>query len=193
MSLLSHLHQRGAADSVMTITVAGPLPPRSPAPATTVGTIEVPSVRRCIDDARFVTCVLLADDNDESALAELEAAVAEQVDVWTPSGHLSSRLQLMSMLADVDDAIGEVVVTFTESAGSPRSAFVAWSASGTFIRPASLDDDQILEPDGSVIRVAGVTSVSFDASHRADRIRCYFDRLSLIEQLVRTPPVHGAA
>jgi hypothetical protein len=193
MSLLSQLHHRGSAESVMTITVATPFPNRPPTPVTTIRSGELPTERRCIDDAQLLTSILLADADDEGSMAALEAAVDELVDVWTPAAHMTSRLELMSALADVDDAIGDVVVTFGDGAGSPRSAFVAWSATGRFVRPASLDDDRILEPDGSVIRLAGVTSVAFGAGHRAERIRCYYDRLALIEQLLRGSSISGAA
>jgi len=158
-----------------------------PSPTPTNGLLPSESDRgdRTVGDAQTLARVLLcghrADSND---LAHLEAGVDEYVDVWTPALHTRSRFELVTALADADDAICDVSVRFTDAASAPRSALLAWLATGRFARPVILDDDHLIEPTGGVIRLAGVTTVSFTASRRADRIRCYYDRVSLIEQML---------
>lgn len=133
--------------------------------------------------------ILLCDEaGDDVAIARLEAALDEYVDVWTPALHTSSRFELTSVMVDLDDAIGNVSIAITESASNRSSALLAWQATGRFERPAFLDDDHLLEPNGAVIRLAGATSVSFGPEGRAVRIRCYYDRLSLVEQMMSSIP-----
>ena len=74
-------------------------------------------------------------------------------------------------------------MNFTDVLQRGRTALLLWLATGRFSRPAFFDDEHLIEPTGAVIRVAGATSVSFNAGRRADRIRCYYDRLSVIEQM----------
>ncbi len=125
-------------------------------------------------------------DSDE--LAILEAGVDEHVDVWTPALHTTSRFELTSAISNADDAVSDVAVWFTDSVATPSCAFLSWLATGRFAQPAILDDDHLLEPTGAVLRLAGAITLSFATSGRAERIRCYYDRIGLLEQmLVRSP------
>lgn len=137
-----------------------------------------------IGRAKLLTHLLLADGHDVDALATLEAGIDEHVDVWTPAVHVRSRFDLMRLLTDLDDSIGGVDVRFTVAEGSSSTVFLGWLATGRFVRPVFLDDDHMLEPNGAVLRLAGSTSLSFTPTGRADQIRCYYDRLSLVEQLL---------
>ena len=132
----------------------------------------------------MLTLALLADRCDGSALARLEAGVDEFVDLWTPALHTTSRCELVSALTTIDDSVTDVAVTFTNALQDGSTALLVWLATGRFSRPAFFDDEHLVEPSGAVIRVAGATSMSFTAGRRADRIRCYYDRLSVIEQMV---------
>lgn len=187
MSLLSQLAPRHG-DSVRTIRIAGSNTPKTP----TVAQPDAPpggrEAGRCVDDATTLTLSLLADGRDDPALARLAASVDEDVDVWTPALHTTSRFELVSALTGIDDAITDVTVTFTDAIQSGSTALLAWLATGRFSHPAFLDDDHLIEPSGAVIRVAGATSVSFTADHRADRIRCYYDRLGMVEQMMAPHP-----
>ena len=136
-----------------------------------------------VEPAKMLTLCLLADRCDGSALAQLEAGVDEHVDLWTPALHTTSRFALVSALTGIDDSLTDVKVTFTGALQQGWTTMLVWLATGRFSRPAFFDDDHLIEPTGAVIRVAGVTSVSFSAGRRADRIRCYYDRLSVIEQM----------
>jgi len=133
---------------------------------------------------RFLALALLADAGDGGVdLARLEAAVDELVDVWTPALHTRSRHELLRALTDADDAIVDVVVRVTDAVTVDETAMVEWVASGRFVGPALLDDDVLVEPTGAVVRVAGVLTASFRGP-RATRIRCYYDRLVLLEQML---------
>jgi hypothetical protein len=180
VSLLSQLVPQHPV-SVLTVGIAAAASPTIPTVAPPDVNPRVPG--RGVVDATALMHTLLADGPDTLALARLEAAVDEHVDVWTPALHTTSRFQLMSSLTRIDDAITDVSVTVTESFGSDSTAALVWLASGRFSRPALLDDDHLLEPSGVVIRAAGTLTVSFTANRRADRIRCFYDRLGIVEQL----------
>lgn len=131
--------------------------------------------------ARTLLATVGVDDDD---LAMLEAEVDERVDVWTPSIRLRSRYELMSALVNADDTIGEISVAFSEAAATSSTVLLEWSAIGRFTGPALLNDDELVEPTGAAIRVDGTLGLSFSGGHRATQIRCYYDRLAVIEQLV---------
>ncbi len=184
MSLLSQLAPR-RADTLTTIDIAGST--AADLPDSTLPHSEgTPATRKSEDLLRILLCDG-ADDAD--AIATLEAGVDEQVDVWTPALHTTSRFELVSALVGHDDAIGDIAVTFTESAQAGSMTFLEWQATGRFVRPAFLDDDHLLEPSGAVIRLAGAASLSFLSGGRADRVRCYYDRLALVEQLLAARPI----
>lgn len=140
-----------------------------------------------VEPAKMLTLGLLADRFDASVLARLEAAVDEFVDLWTPALHTTSRHELVSALTTIDDAVTEVALIFTGALQGGSTTLLVWSATGRFSRPAFFDDEHLVEPTGAVIRVVGATSVSFTTGRRADRIRCYYDRLSVIEQMLTLP------
>lgn len=187
MSLLSQLIPRHG-ETVLTVRFAGSATPILPAVAPPDVQPGVWEPGRCVDDATTLTRSLLADRHEDSTLAWLEAAVDEYVDLWTPALHTTSRFELVSSLTRIDDAITDVTVTFTEAIHSGSRAVLLWLASGRFSHPAFFDDDHLVEPNGAVIRVAGTTSVSFGSDHRADRIRCYYDRLGIVEQMLAAQP-----
>lgn len=142
----------------------------------------------CQEAAMALARALLADAPDDLSLARVEAGVDEHVDLWTPAVHLTSRFDLISALACIDDVITDVAVTFVDAAQSGSAVLLDWLATGRFSRPAFLDDDQLVEPNGAVVRVGGATLVSFTPGERANRIRCYYDRLSIIEQMLALGP-----
>ena len=185
MSLLSQLVPQQSGN-VLSVRIAGSAMPVMPTAGPPDVHQGVGAPGRCAADAMTLTRALLADDHDDSTLARLEAAVDEHVDLWTPALHTTSRFELVSSLMRIDDAITDVAVAFTERIDAESSAVVSWLASGRFSRPAFFDDDRLVEPSGAVIRVAGTTSVSFTPDHRADRIRCYYDRLVIVEQMLST-------
>lgn len=143
---------------------------------------------RTVRAESLVRALLCGIGADKVTAAELEAAVDEDVDVWTPALRTVSRFELISVMLDLDDAIGQVAVIFTESAATQSIVMVSWQVTARFVRPMFLDDDHLLEPTGAAIRVAGATSVAFTTSGCAGRIRCYYDRLALVEQFVSSRP-----
>lgn len=188
MSILSQIAPRDA-DGVMSIDI--PTATTMASPPRSIDAVIGESVERGLhiaDAERLIRTLLCGIGADETAGAALEAAVDEYVDVWTPALHTVTRFELISVMVDLDDAIGQVAVAFTESAATRSVAMLGWQATARFVRPTFLDDDHLLEPTGAVIRVTGATSVSFTAAGRAERIRCYYDRLALVEQLVSPRP-----
>jgi hypothetical protein len=143
---------------------------------------------RTVEVAEGVTRILLGvTPADEETLGRLEAWVEEHVDVWSPVMHTRSRSELVEVLASLDDAVGDVAVTFTDRLEERSRVLLTWMASGRFIRPAVVDDDRLLEPTGAVLRAVGATSVHVSGGGRVDRVRCYFDRLSVLEQVAAVP------
>lgn len=183
MSLLSQIVPRHAGP-VLTIHIAGRGERATPAVAVPDTARPARDPGRPLDDATMLARVLLTDGHDDSSLAQLEAAVDENVDLWTPALHTTSRFELVSALGSIDDAITDVTVAVADAAQSGSSVHLAWLASGRFSRPAFLDDDHLIEPTGAVVKVAGATRMSFTVGLRAERISCYYDRLSLVEQML---------
>ena len=59
------------------------------------------------------------------------------------------------------------------------------SANPLFSPPSPVDAQvAVVEPTGAAVRVDGTLGLSFSGGHRATQIRCYYDRLAVIEQLV---------
>lgn len=186
MSLLSQLARDGPRSEGRSIAVGRTADGAPSPPLVLRSTPSRPANSRWLTDAacRIGTALLGRRDVTERELAQLEADVDEQVEVWTPSMNLHSRFDLVATLTSVDDAIDDFEVAFTESVASPPIVLLEWMATGRFTRPAFLDDDELIEPTGTVIRVGGALSLSFDRGQRATRICCYYDRLALIEQML---------
>lgn len=186
MSLLSQLAplHPGPVLTVQIAGIAGMGGLDTPAVAVPDGARSFEDRGRFLDDATMLTRVLLTDGRDDSALARLEAGVDETMDLWTPALHTTSRFELVSALGNIDDVITDVLVTFVDGAHSGSRVLLAWVATGRFTRPAFLDDDHLIEPNGVVVRVPGTTRVSFTAGLRAERISCYYDRPSVLEQML---------
>jgi hypothetical protein len=183
MSLLSQLVPR-YGETTLTVRLAGCGAPETPTAGLPDLSHTVRPSGRCSNDALALTDALIAGGRDDATLARLAAAVDEHVDLWTPALHTTSRFELVSTLADIDDAVTDVTLNVTEAVDSGSSALLVWLATGRFSKPAFFDDDHLIEPSGAVIRVAGTTSVSFTSDHRAERIRLYYDRLSIMAQML---------
>lgn len=187
MSILSQIAPRDA-DGLMSIDIATATAMASPPRSIDAIGGSVERGLHIADAERLIRTLLCGIGADEMAAAALEAAVDEYVDVWTPALHTMTRFELISVMVDLDDAIGQVAVAFTESAATRSVAMLGWQATARFVRPTFLDDDHLLEPTGAVIRLTGATSVSFTSAGRAERIRCYYDRLALVEQMLGPRP-----
>lgn len=146
------------------------------------------SVERQRSVLEFIVPTLLAEVRPEAAvIARLEACVDEQVVVWSPSLYAASRMELVSALVDGDDALSDVSV----STGSPlfagHSVVVEWALVGRFDRAAFLNDDVLIDASGSRVETSGVMILSFFGS-RVGGVRCYYDGLALLEQLLCVRP-----
>jgi hypothetical protein len=186
MSLLSQLALRHAG-SLLTARPTAPMPDFPTSPLERATGDPAGDGSSLVDHARMLTAGLLADRGDDSALARLAAGVDEFVDVWTPALHTTSRFELVAALTSIDDSVTDVTVTFTDALQGGSVTLLAWLATGRFSHPAFFDDEHLVEPTGAVIRVPGATSVSFTPGRRAERIRCYYDRLSVLEQMLTLP------
>ena len=134
--------------------------------------------------AEFLAYVLLTDTASVRAVvAELEASVDENVTVWSPCVSTRTRTELVTTLLDGDDAITHVAVSILDSSTSGSTVYVEWRLEGRFDNAGFLNDDVLVEPSGAVVEATGVLVIVF-RNNRASHIRCYYDGLSLLEQVV---------
>jgi hypothetical protein len=141
-----------------------------------------PSVARQRAVAEFLVPTLLADTTTvRSALGNLEACLDEQVVTWSPSMCTTTRTELVSALANGDDAMSDVSVTVVDLVVSGRDVHAEWVMAARFTRAAFLDDDILVEASGRTLQSAGMTVLGF-VGPRVGSIRCYYDGLALLEQ-----------
>jgi hypothetical protein len=134
--------------------------------------------------AHFLTYALLADVRGVSDLVpELEASVEESVQVWSPSLCTHSRTELVAALLEGDDAITDATVSVVGDAAIGAHVLVEWHLQGTFDNVGILNDDLLIEPSGGLVESTGVLVMMFHGG-RAAHIRCYYDGLGLLEQVV---------
>lgn len=133
--------------------------------------------------ARFLVHALLVDARAARALVgTVEANVDEQVVVWGPADHTTSRTELIAALLESDDAIADIEVSIVGESTIDSTSCIEWRATGRFDNAAFVGDDVLVEPSGRAIEAAGVMICRFVGS-RASHISCYYDRLALVEQL----------
>jgi hypothetical protein len=156
-------------------------PPTAPAPPLE----ERPTARRTRTEvAQFLAYVLLSDTTRmRSLVPELEASVDENVTVWSPCVCTTSRTELVAALLDSDDAITDVEISIIGTSTIDSTVYVEWHLEGRFNNPGFLNDDVLVEPSGAVVEESGVLVVVFH-HNRATHIRCYYDGLGLLEQVV---------
>jgi hypothetical protein len=140
-----------------------------------------------IEVARFLAHVLLTDvGNMRDVVPELEASVDENVTVWSPCVTTASRTELVAALLESDDAITDVRVSILGTSSVDSTVYVEWHLEGRFNNPGFLNDDVLIEPSGGLVAASGVLVVVF-WHDRATHIRCYYDGLDLLEQVVHPP------
>lgn len=138
------------------------------------------------DRAQFLTRVLLGPTASVfAAVPEIESAVDERVVAWSPSMYTTSRTELVHALLDGDDSVDCLDVSILSICAAGRNVYVQWRVRGRFDNAAFLDDDFLIEPSHGIIQSAGVVIYSF-AGTVVDRIECYYDALTLLEQIL--PP-----
>jgi hypothetical protein len=129
--------------------------------------------------------VLLTDTaRMQPVLQELEASVHDDVVVWSPCVSTRSREELVAALLEGDDAITQVAVNILGVSTSDSTVLVEWRLEGRFNNAGFLNDDLLVEPSGGTVEATGVLVVVFEGD-RATRIRCYYDSLGLLEQVIR--------
>ena len=138
--------------------------------------------------AQFLAYVLLTDTASVRAVvAELEASVEENVTVWSPCVSTRTRTELVTTLLEGDDAITHVAVSILDTSTSGSTVYVEWRLEGRFDNAGFLNDDVLVEPSGATVEATGVLVIVF-RNNRASHIRCYYDGLSLLEQVVPYNP-----
>jgi hypothetical protein len=149
---------------------------------------ELPMARGTrLEIARFLAYALLTDVGSvRGVLPELEASVDEGVVVWSPCVSTRSRTELVAALLDGDDAITEVAVSILGASINDTTVYVEWHLQGQFNNAGFLNDDVLVEASGGLVQASGVIVVVF-RNNRATHIRCYYDGLGLLEQVVRPP------
>jgi hypothetical protein len=161
-------------------------PPVAPLATATERTSGCPTARgNRVEVAHFLAHVLLTDVSSmRGVVPELEASVDESVTVWSPCVSTRSRTELVAALLESDDAITEVLVSILGTSSVDSTVYVEWHLEGRFDNPGFLNDDVLIEPSGAVVEASGVLVVEF-RYNRATDIRCYYDGLGLLEQVVR--------
>jgi len=140
-----------------------------------------------LEIARFLVYALLTDvDAVRSVVPELEASVDEGVTVWSPCVSTRSRTDLVAALLDGDDAITDVSVSILGASSHESTVYVEWLLEGRFNNAGFLNDDVLIEASGGLVEASGVIVAVF-RDNRATDIRCYYDGLGLLEQVVRPP------
>jgi hypothetical protein len=144
-----------------------------------------PGRRRTHSDvARFLTYALLAEARRvREVVPEVEASVDERVRVWSPSLCADSRTSLVSALLESDDAITDVVVSIVGETSTRSVVLVEWHLEGLFNNAGFVNDDLLIEPSGRMVEATGVLVIEF-AGGRASQIRCYYDALGFLEQVI---------
>lgn len=134
--------------------------------------------------ARFLTMALLVETRSVTRLvAEIVESVHERVVAWSPTGYVTSRNDLIATLLESDDAIGDVSVSIVGEGVAGPTTYVEWRLTGRFSDAAFLNDDVLVEPSGATVESAGVLVLTF-SGERVVCIRCYYDGLGLLEQVL---------
>ncbi|MFL6204311.1 MAG: nuclear transport factor 2 family protein, partial [Acidimicrobiales bacterium] len=164
---------------------AAAAPPIAPLTGRIYGPSETPTSRSTLPEiARFLARALLTDMPGMAAvLPDLEASVDEDVVVWSPCVSTRSRTELVTALLEGDDSISDVRVSILGTSRSGSTVFVEWGLEGHFDNAGFVNDDVLIEPSGATVQATGVCVIEF-RHHRAIRIRCYYDSLSLFEQVM---------
>ena len=140
-----------------------------------------------LEIAAFLVYALLTDvDSAREVVAELEASVDERVVVWSPCVSTRSRTDLVASLLDGDDAITDVSVSILGASEDESTVYVEWLLEGRFNNVGFLNDDVLVEASGGLVEASGVIVAVF-RGNRATHIRCYYDGLGLLDQVVQPP------
>jgi len=138
------------------------------------------------DVARFLAHALLSDAAHlQSVVADVEASLHENVSVWSPCVSTGSRRELVAALLDGDDALTDVGVSILGISTSDSTVSVEWRVEGRFRNAGFLNDSLLVEPSGATVEATGVLVVVFE-EERAISIRCYYDTLGLLEQVIES-------
>ena len=99
---------------------------------------------------------------------------------WSPMATVSGLTDLVDLAAGNETTFSNVVIMFRGLDEVGNKAVAEWLIEADHTGPMILGEDAVLEATGRRVRLAGVTVADF----RGEKIRSYFDDLSLIEQIV---------
>jgi hypothetical protein len=116
---------------------------------------------------------------DVDALGEL---VTDDVRVWTPRIASGSMAELLTALAEPDEAFRVVDLDVRALDVAGDFACVEWTAGLTHTGPITRADHTVVEPTGTRVIVHGVTVAEF-AGARICALRQYADELAPLAQL----------
>ncbi len=117
------------------------------------------------------------------AIRALKPVLHEDVVTWTPALHTSSRDALFAALLGAEDTLAEVRLTLAESVVEGRTTCVVWQVQARFDQAGFLNDDLLVEPSRGPVQCSGVLLLTFEGD-RVALVRCYYDALSLLEQML---------
>ncbi len=102
---------------------------------------------------------------------------------WSPWVNTSGLTALAEIAAERETAFSNVVIMFRGLDEVGNKAFAEWRVEADHTGPLVLGEDEVLEPTGRHIQLAGATAADFRGG-KIRSFRTYFDDASLIEQLV---------
>jgi hypothetical protein len=166
-------------------TAKGRLPTAPLPPVDGPGEHPPPTPEHLLAVTRSVTRLVLVDPSPvtETPLLDVESLLADDVVTWSPALHTGSRTALLAALADGDDAVTDVQLTVVGEAVVGTTAYVEWQLCGRFDNAGFVNDDILVEPSCAPVVCPGVLVLTFVRGQVA-LIRCYYDALSLVEQVL---------
>lgn len=160
-----------------------PVPPPAPEPVEPSGDAP-PDADHLRAVSELVARALLADPAAVTdTLLALEGVLDEAVVMWSPALQITSRDELLAALLGSDDALSHVQLTLVRAVVEGRTTCVEWRVHGLFDKAGFLNDDILVEPSRAAVECAGVLVLTF-SGERVSAIRCFYDSLSLLEQML---------
>lgn len=125
--------------------------------------------------------ILLGED-----LSPIRGRLATDLVTWSPHLFAVTRDQLFTRIVEAEvmgETLSEVSLDITDLAVVSPRVFLEWRLTARFTSPGFIEDDLLIEPTGRLLETAGVEVVTFSGDQIV-ALRCYYDDLALLEQLM---------
>ncbi len=122
----------------------------------------------------------------EGDLRAVQHRLRADVVAWSPAFHVRTRAELVSAVHPVSagaDTVTELSIEPTRVDRLADHVYIEWRMTGRFTNDCFVDDDLLIEPTGRLVETAGILVATF-AGDEVTALRCYFDDMAIIEQLL---------